>query len=225
MSAANPCPKCGEEVAIRWVGGRRVPIGCKCRTAAGRGECQTAWYKTKCPKCQDDPVYFLRHNGGSVWLNAMGYPWPRHEKCFPRTRKEEESPIDDLFASLPKSDGFVLVTVKSATDGDLVFADAEGIESVWRALPGVACGFLRGGIVVFSKEKKLIVDWDGDTYVVRGPLAACPHCRLYVWPELLETHIREEHPARVCPRCGERIPHGGWLAHQAKHLEPEIPNC
>lgn len=30
-----------------------------------------------CPKCRR-PVFFVRHNGGSVWFDALGQPWPKH---------------------------------------------------------------------------------------------------------------------------------------------------
>jgi len=33
-----------------------------------------------CPKCGCS-IYFIRHNGGCVWLNSLGWPWPKHE-CF-----------------------------------------------------------------------------------------------------------------------------------------------
>lgn len=33
-----------------------------------------------CPRC-GGPVYFVRHNGGSVWLDELGWPWPKHA-CF-----------------------------------------------------------------------------------------------------------------------------------------------
>lgn len=33
-----------------------------------------------CPNCGRD-VFFVRHNGGSVWLDDLGYPWPKHS-CF-----------------------------------------------------------------------------------------------------------------------------------------------
>lgn len=35
---------------------------------------------TTCPYC-GAKVYFVRHNGGSVWLDKLGQPWPKHE-CF-----------------------------------------------------------------------------------------------------------------------------------------------
>ena len=39
-----------------------------------------SWNPTSCPICGSD-VYFLRHNGGSVWLDELGDPWPKHP-CF-----------------------------------------------------------------------------------------------------------------------------------------------
>lgn len=33
-----------------------------------------------CPYCRKD-VFFIRHNGGSFWVDLLGWPWPKHE-CF-----------------------------------------------------------------------------------------------------------------------------------------------
>jgi hypothetical protein len=35
---------------------------------------------TSCPKCGQS-VFFIRHNGGSVWVDELGPPWPKHP-CF-----------------------------------------------------------------------------------------------------------------------------------------------
>lgn len=35
---------------------------------------------TACPRCKRD-VYFVRHNGGSVWFDELGWPWSIHP-CF-----------------------------------------------------------------------------------------------------------------------------------------------
>jgi hypothetical protein len=32
---------------------------------------------TKCPECGEE-VYFIRHNGGVVWVDELGWPWPKH---------------------------------------------------------------------------------------------------------------------------------------------------
>jgi hypothetical protein len=36
--------------------------------------------RTACPVCGAE-VYFVRHNGGSVWFDDLGQPWPKHA-CF-----------------------------------------------------------------------------------------------------------------------------------------------
>jgi hypothetical protein len=35
---------------------------------------------TTCPQCGSD-VFFVRHNGGSVWFEHLGWPWEKHG-CF-----------------------------------------------------------------------------------------------------------------------------------------------
>lgn len=35
---------------------------------------------TLCPICGEE-VFFVRHNGGSVWFDELGPPWTKHE-CF-----------------------------------------------------------------------------------------------------------------------------------------------
>lgn len=37
---------------------------------------------TTCPECHA-PVFFVRHNGGSVWFDTLGQPWPKHP-CMAR---------------------------------------------------------------------------------------------------------------------------------------------
>jgi hypothetical protein len=37
-------------------------------------------WQTACPKCGAQ-VFFVRHNGGSVWFDSLGKPWPKHH-CF-----------------------------------------------------------------------------------------------------------------------------------------------
>lgn len=37
-------------------------------------------HSTTCPKCGGS-CFFIRHNGGCVWVDELGPPWPRHA-CF-----------------------------------------------------------------------------------------------------------------------------------------------
>ena len=83
------CNKCGQAITFRYIDGRPVPIheggGWHCGfQAAGsstyippRPQAPIDWVDrdftrpTTCPEC-GDPVFFIRHNGGSVWVDELG---------------------------------------------------------------------------------------------------------------------------------------------------------
>lgn len=50
------------------------------QTAIARWPHVSFRHSSPCPIC-GAPVYFVRHNGGAVWLDALGLPWPKHA-CF-----------------------------------------------------------------------------------------------------------------------------------------------
>src|SRR6266581_2790501 len=54
---------------------------------------------TTCPVCRGS-VFFLRHNGGSVWLDDLGWPWPKHA-CFDQPTASARIPASRTF--LPRS--------------------------------------------------------------------------------------------------------------------------
>jgi hypothetical protein len=64
-------------------GGSRPYVAAPPVWAAGT---RTSWdagdfcRSTNCPICGAS-VYFVRHNGGSVWFDELGPPWPKHV-CF-----------------------------------------------------------------------------------------------------------------------------------------------
>ena len=43
---------------------------------------QDVCFSTTCPEpgC-GETVYFVRHNDGCVWLDSLGWPWPKHRHC------------------------------------------------------------------------------------------------------------------------------------------------
>ncbi|WP_202962356.1 hypothetical protein [Congregibacter litoralis] len=77
---------------FRYVNGRCIPLhvdgGCSEYAASpvndysGTNRTQEyTCFPTKCPECGDN-VFFLRHNGGSVWVDPpLGWPWYKHS-CF-----------------------------------------------------------------------------------------------------------------------------------------------
>ena len=85
------CQYCGGNIEFRYVGGVCTPIhadGNRCTgwsssvggTASKREvyDFEDICYTTDCPECGAE-VYFIRHNGGSVWVDPpLGWPWPKH---------------------------------------------------------------------------------------------------------------------------------------------------
>lgn len=85
----STCKNCAAEVTFRVIGGRTVPLGCRCdpnRMFYYSREERTgrAW----CPRCNRE-CFFVEHNGGCVWLDALGSPWPKHP-CFDRERESAD---------------------------------------------------------------------------------------------------------------------------------------
>jgi hypothetical protein len=95
----STCDHCGATIDWRIVDGRRVPIhpggGWHCGGASSSGggmstgsriRTFTDWSKveftrpTRCGECGQD-VFFIRHNGGSFWVDELGWPWPKHP-CY-----------------------------------------------------------------------------------------------------------------------------------------------
>jgi hypothetical protein len=75
--AATRCTECGETVEIRYYKGRVIPFGCKCHQRSNRSPRS---FRTTCPICGSS-TYLIRHNGGTIWLDEIGPPWPIHG-CF-----------------------------------------------------------------------------------------------------------------------------------------------
>jgi len=91
------CKYCGGEIEFRREGHQVVPIRVTCRCNGGRGgstEERSECAPTNCPECRA-PVFFVRHNGGSVWLDELGPPWPQHVCMASRSTKTGEEMFAD----------------------------------------------------------------------------------------------------------------------------------
>lgn len=107
------CNRCGKAIDIRVVDGQAIPFHLDGHCSAA----STGWkslgsfaeklevheqptisqpapwsndicYPTKCPEC-GAKVFFIRHNGGSVWLDEpLGWPWPKHSCMYPETNEQ-----------------------------------------------------------------------------------------------------------------------------------------
>src|SRR5688500_6371215 len=107
------CYRCGNPIDFRVVDGQAIPfhIYGSCSSASsswsGYGSFASSmsiaerprlyrvptWsddvcYPSRCPKCGGD-VFFVRHNGGSVWLDPpLGWPWPKHACMYEEGPRE-----------------------------------------------------------------------------------------------------------------------------------------
>jgi hypothetical protein len=83
------CTVCGQEIEIRWVGGRLTPIhpygGC---SVSGHGGASSAKPfrsifsyinpNAYCPVCGEPVYYYQSPHGGRVFFDDLGWPWPKH---------------------------------------------------------------------------------------------------------------------------------------------------
>lgn len=89
------CWHCGGEIEFRYIDGKLTPIhlsGGWCQGDSGASQCtrvevtpserrfEDVCHTTTCPQCGQS-VFYLTHNGGSVWVDELGWPWPKHA-CF-----------------------------------------------------------------------------------------------------------------------------------------------
>jgi len=87
------CDYCGDEIEFRYVGGRSTPIhlsGRWCqggRSDSGGGSGSTRLYSrfssylnpnAQCPVCGASVYFFQCPNGGRVFFDDVGWPWPKH---------------------------------------------------------------------------------------------------------------------------------------------------
>jgi hypothetical protein len=74
------CRLCGEELEIRWINGRLVPLHLKGRCLPYSEEARKTACWVSCREC-GERCHLVQHNGGYVMLDELGPPWPKHP-CF-----------------------------------------------------------------------------------------------------------------------------------------------
>ncbi|MCP5212994.1 MAG: hypothetical protein H6998_18920 [Hahellaceae bacterium] len=216
------CSRCGNPIEFRYVKGRCIPLHIKggCNTPANshvndfsgkRTSDNSACFSTSCPVCGDE-VFFISHNGGSVWLEApLGPPWYRHgcfEKTASSTTDDKSSlastySIDISSSKLSKSQilGVVKTTnVDSHNEFTEVVIETGKSEFIQILLKNKA-GFLLGKLCVYNSSTETIWPVDEPNYVFEVfPLQSnllsqidCPVCGAKVSLSDVEDHLMQEH--------------------------------
>lgn len=108
------CPHCGGEIIIRYMGGRPTPIhlsGGWCSGSGGSGalSAPASAFRTfvsyvnpnaRCPVCHEPVFFYQSPQGGRVFFDDLGWPWPKHP-CTDNSRLQG-SRLTILAASIYK---------------------------------------------------------------------------------------------------------------------------
>lgn len=222
------CTYCGGEIVFRRVGGVTTPIhldgGCW-KTAAPQSyptalrfdHAHDICRRARCPIC-DALVFFIRHNGGSVWVNDLGWPWPKHD-CFDQA-PDCRSPLrilSERALQFPGSAGAV-VTCVAFTPGvpgctAVVTTPKAGSEQ-WIVNGVQNPQQLVGALVILSADRTMLVHADLGTLAISR---RCPVCSVELSQQEFEAHMTNQHEAVRCTRCHVLITRAALEAHRHEH--------
>lgn len=222
------CSRCGQPVDFRYIGGRCIPLhpngGCgggggasNVNNFAGyRRSEESSCFQTSCPECGES-VYFIRYNGGSVWIEPpLGPPWYKHP-CMDQSSRHDGRGRTMLvsqasFSGYHHIDGLIIGVVKEAE------TDFEGKFTIINIVTGSAenfyiivknkAGFLVGKLVIFDPHGKT-VKWIEDqiySFLFLAPVKLpnkyrawmdkfvhCPDCRTRMKGKNLCRHLDSAH--------------------------------
>ncbi len=238
------CHNCGQPIVFRYVSGVCTPMhasgGCSgARSESGSQRLNSQSWKhaecctpSICPKCRQN-VFFVRHNGGAVWFDNLGWPWPKHP-CFDRDPLQVT--MDWVFERLAmhSDDQAFGVVVKVVRFADATFSakmlaigisDQTGVCVRVGSRSQLDCGDL---VTLENAESKKLVLRDSECREHAAVLV--PPSTLELTPEFIRHGVvrrpKPHKPARRSERPGfVRLP-SGWAkctACGAKLLHKNLP--
>lgn len=216
------CSRCGGEIEFRYIDGRCIPLhfsgGCggSARSEVNdypgyRRSRDSSCFRTKCPKCGDG-VYFIRHNGGSVWIDPpLGPPWPKHpcmDSAYVAARGVRSPAVVEAdLARFPQRDGLVLGIVKEGEASDSKCCSLINIETGKNInivlLIKNNAGFLVGRLVLYDQHGGTVSPVENDGYVFNVLARLKPQLTR---PDSLARRIK-------CPECDVSIAVGRIADH------------
>lgn len=211
------CSRCGDSIEFRYINGRCTPIHRNGGCAGGGGAVNSyAGYRysedsccflTACPKCGEQ-VFFIRHNGGCVWIDPpLGSPWFKHQ-CFdePPAASGARPCLGDISADAGSS--YLILGVVRSTDvawsgAYTVLRLEAGERASHKLLVKNSAGFLAGRMCVYDPSEKVI-------YPVGEQ-----HLRFGVLTEVLNKGDPRAQDVRLdCPECGVKL----YLRNLRRHF-------
>ena len=111
---------------------------------------------TTCPVCGLFPVYLVRHNGGSVWVDELGWPWPKHS-CFLESEAYSRLHGSAIIVRNPKPCLVVECVRRGGETTDLIVAEgSEGQRYFVQVAKGIDLESITGELVIISVPDKRI---------------------------------------------------------------------
>lgn len=133
---------------------------------------ESTCFPTTCPICQAD-VFFIRHNGGSVWVDPpLGWPWPEHE-CFGEKKERNvrtRTTLADQLQGLPVATaqtqvlGVVVEAAVELLDDTTVLYIEAGSRVLKLRIKGKLGSFLVGRLALFDPNRKRITAFDNENH-------------------------------------------------------------
>ncbi len=220
------CSQCGSEIEFRYIDGRCIPLhiyGGGCGGSARSDVNDYAGYshskesrcfQTQCPECHR-PVYFIRHNGGSVWIDPpLGPPWYKHlcmDKAYVASSGVRSTVVSESrLAEFKARDGLIMGIVSETETSlskrcTLINIETGKDQSIVLLIKNNA-GFLAGGLVVYDQRGKSVSLIEDDSYTFRVVVRLKPR---YERPDSLALRIE-------CPECLGQIGTGEIANHLAR---------
>jgi len=170
-------------------------------------------FLTNCPKCGRD-VYFVRHNGGSVWIDPpLGPPWDKHPCLDDRTPSKVGDNLILSAYGFPKeisTDAILAVAKETETSffdqSTLVRLDT-GADKHFLLLVRNNAGFLAGNLILYEPQNRLLSIF-GDSS--KSFFVVAQLNPLLCGSDLSKTV--------VCPECQSRVKRGKLESHMAQHF-------
>lgn len=221
------CNKCGEQIEFRSVGGRVQPYhfngsGWDCssyfvlnsKSIYRESECSCRI--SKCPKCSDD-VYFVRHNGGSIWIDPpLGPPWTKHP-CMEMDHDSKTEGLGEHNYEFPshfvdKNWVFGVVQWASTSSKKKISVACVSAQDKIRNIVvlGDAIPIVGEICIVYGVGRKLqIFNYKKSSYQIVGIIGnknlgrklnwkfVCPDCNKIMTFDLVESHLRIFHNMQV----------------------------
>lgn len=227
MSESEICNRCGGEIIFRHVSGKVQPIhlngsclGISDSALFLRQAIDDFCRRTKCPVCEAR-VYFVRHNGGSIWFDSLGWPWPKHQ-CF--DKPAEDNGIEGLLklSAANPAEGRPCLIVHSEYDyrgkRDFLVTMTEARDrETWQIKTQLSpLRGIEGSLGILFEAQKRLVLVGGAEYELEEPGRKCG-CGRYFPISHYEEHRLTCMGLLKCPVCQEVLKRKDLPNHLAVH--------